>query len=839
MTGRDPMAMAEDLTASILALTCDQVNAELGASLGDDAGVDPAALLLAKTRALAACLSALAVRAMLDAGWGPPASGDFAADLAIAERWGASAAFPLPPAAWPESLRTRVARWYADLPAVGAASPPLAATYEAVLAYEPRLTAGRFVLAAEKGTRNRSGSYYTPQDLAEVTVRRVLDAAIARRFGLADASTRPAAVRDARAQLVPWVSALRTIDFTCGTGRFLVAAVHAVDATVLSACGLSPTERAAALQAFARGLAGVDVDPIALALARCEVALATGDPALLRATGPRFLHGNPLRHAPGADAATLRFALAASGFLHDARLGLAREVVAGLAPGGFDLVVGNPPWEKLRLEERSFFRPYAPAIAEAAKKDERSAAIAGLARSMPRLHQYYVTQGADLDDLKQSISADPTFAASAAGELNTNALFTELAARSLAADGSACLIVKSALVVSPANSRLFGFLLDRGLVSGCYDFINRERIFPIDSRERFAALFLGRGEAPGFAFASGLTAPRDLEPGCPAVRLDADLLRFLNPLTGMIPAVSTSDELAFLVRTAREHPTFGEAYPACKYGRLVHYTSHAADIVAVSAADTIPVYEGKFIEQYEGRFATYAGLPAAQRYGPKASASPIAPAARRDPHLVPEARYHIRQARWTRLTKHYPAPYSLMWRSLTSATNRRTCIATILPHMPASQSIQFLQLPDPRELAIVLAIFNSVPFDYIVRLKLAGIDLTQTIIKQVSVPGPAVFARRERFDGREATLRDHLLGRVATLLADDARLWSFCDAIRPAGWPSVPADQLDRPQVQLELDRLIARAYGLSEAEFAAILGGFLPASETSRKDPVKSGRGS
>ena len=105
---------------------------------------------------------------------------------------------------------------------------------------------------------------------------------------------------------------------------------------------------------------------------------------------------------------------------------------------------------------------------------------------------------------------------------------------------------------------------------------------------------------------------------------------------------------------------------------------------------------------------------------------------KQDLQTVPESRFFIRESKWNKVSRNYHAEYSLYWRSLTSSTNRRTTIATILPHMPTSQSIQLLQKRDDYEgLLIILSLFNSVIFDYLVKNKLNGIDLTQTIIIQI------------------------------------------------------------------------------------------------------------
>src|SRR5262249_49586759 len=57
------------------------------------------------------------------------------------------------------------------------------------------------------------------------------------------------------------------------------------------------------------------------------------------------------------------------------------------ARGGFDVVLGNPPWEHLELKEQEFFALRNPDIANAPNADLRKKLIAGLPKTDPALWQ--------------------------------------------------------------------------------------------------------------------------------------------------------------------------------------------------------------------------------------------------------------------------------------------------------------------------------------------------------------------------------------------------------------------------------------------------------------------
>ena len=93
--------------------------------------------------------------------------------------------------------------------------------------------------------------------------------------------------------------------------------------------------------------------------------------------------------------------------------------------------------------------------------------------------------------------------------------------------------------------------------------------------------------------------------------------------------------------------------------------------------------------------------------------------------------------------------------------NARTTLAMLLPTMPTCQSIQFLQTDSVTDLMMMLALFNSKPFDFLVRLKMPGIDLTQSVIRQTPVPSRDIYQRLIQFSNVELPLEHHILERVA------------------------------------------------------------------------------
>jgi hypothetical protein len=146
----------------------------------------------------------------------------------------------------------------------------LGAVYEALLDYEPVVEparpAPRVTLRHGSTQRKATGSFYTPQPLAQYLVRRVL----------------APLVEEAKPEQI---LGLKILDPAMGSGAFLVAAceylAHAYEAALIRAGGchpsdLGPGERASIRRTIAeRCLFGVDLNPMAVQLGRLSLWLLT------------------------------------------------------------------------------------------------------------------------------------------------------------------------------------------------------------------------------------------------------------------------------------------------------------------------------------------------------------------------------------------------------------------------------------------------------------------------------------------------------------------------------------------------------------------------------------
>lgn len=671
--------------------------------------------------------------------------------------------------------------------------------YDALLASEFCVQPERVGYKIDKVSRDIAGAYYTSSDFSAQITYRALESYM-------DRKRRRAIDSDSFACCNEYEN-ITFLDYSCGCGEFLLAVIQYFDNHVL---GYSRKKLATQLR-------GVDVNPIALMITIARIVSAVeaeDDENLLREVAKNFIVGNPLLHSDKIAPLEVRF----DNFALN-RLYAETEGINCLELEQQNLVVlGNPPWEKLRFEERAFFRPVCPAISAISQKNKREKEIKKLAVNWLELLEYYQLLQDDYASVKKEIPKHPLLKVSLVGELNTYAMFAELASRLTEKDGFAAIIVKSALVTSTCYSSCFRHFVNQGSLSEVFLFDNREKLFQIDSREKFCVLFFGGEHAGGIKVHYGLTKQEQILSSVP-INVTSEELELINPETGLLPNVADSKEFSFLLRTHRSLSVFAKEFSKCHFGRLVHLTAHAEHISTKSEKTRVPIYEGKFIEQYDNRFSTFAGMSADERYQAKASARRQPGDSFVAPKPAPECRYFIDKKFWESFLDRYDQPYSLCWRSLTSPTNQRTMIASIIPSMPTCQSVQLLQTTPVEDLLMILALFNSKVFDFFVRLKMGGIDLTQSVVRQIPVPFREAWNSMVTLHGVDYTALDAVRALERLLYRNEPDLCGLWDGV-----PEIKnADNYFKTaaDVREEIDKIIFQMYGLTSAEEKMVRNSF------------------
>ncbi len=531
------------------------------------------------------------------------------------------------------------------------------------------------------------------------------------------------------------------------------------------------------------------------------------------------------------------------------------------ARGGFDVVLGNPPWERVKLQEEEFFATRDPEIASARKADERKRRIAGLRERDPALWQEFQKALRLADGVSRFVRESGRFPLGGRGDVNTYAVFTELAWRSLAGSGRAGLVVPTGLATDDTTKHLFGKIVaERALVS-LFDFENRQRLFPaVDSRTKFCLLTLAAGGHPAPArFAFFLQRAEELRDPARVFTLAPEDFALINPNTRTCPVFRDRRDAELTRAVYRRVPVLvREGDPAgnpwgVEFFRMFDmandshlfrtreeleragFTLHG-NVFQRGEERYLPLYEAKLVHQFDHRWASYGG-PGRLGQPPEAGGPPyleraprkadeaveLTAEAKADPELVVLPRYWVaeREVEAKLAEKGWSRGWLLGWRDIARSTDERTVIASVIPRVAVGDTF-LLMLPDISRLEFVpclLANLDALPFDYVARQKVGGTHLKFNVTKQLPVLPPDVYAQPcPWYPGQ--TLADWIRPRVLELVYTAWDLAPFARDLGDQG-PPFRWDPARRAQLRAELDAAFFLLYGLERSEVEYVLGTF------------------
>jgi SAM-dependent methyltransferase len=335
--------------------------------------------------------------------------------------------------------------------------------------------------------------------------------------------------------------------------------------------------------------------------------------------------------------------------------------------GGFDCVLGNPPWERIKLQEEEFFAAENRLVAQAKNKAERAQRIEWLAQGMLARHLYPELEHAPDEAAKEKETHARFLAArriaeaasvfahlkaeeggryplTGVGDVNTYALFAETIDQVIGRRGRAGFIVPSGIATDDSTKRFFGRLVeDRRLVS-LFGFDNAKRVFPaVHPDTPFSLVTLGEGEEE-VQLAHYILGIDELSDERRRFALGAQDFELINPNTRTCPVFRSRKDaeltkqiyarVPVLIREARDGEP--EVNPwGLRFSTMFHMSNDSHLFAGEPAAGRLPLYEAKMIHQYDHRWATYGADGGAD------GAEDVPLADKRDPAYAVRPRYWV------------------------------------------------------------------------------------------------------------------------------------------------------------------------------------------------------
>ena len=234
--------------------------------------------------------------------------------------------------------------------------------------------------------------------------------------------------------------------------------------------------------------------------------------------------------------------------------------------GGFDAVIGNPPWERVKLQEVEWFQPETrrPAIATATPAARRRSMIAQLENEGDPLHQDYSEALQLADTMLQYGRASGDYPRLGGGDSNLYRLFVERAVALVNPGGIAGLLTPSGIYADNSAASFFGWITGAKRLLALYDFENRRgpeqpRFFPgVHPQFKFCVMTLGGEARTAEEIVSGFLLhdpPSDSDPGR-LVAMRASDFALVNPNTGTAPIFLNRRDADIVLDIYRDHPVF-------------------------------------------------------------------------------------------------------------------------------------------------------------------------------------------------------------------------------------------------------------------------------------------
>lgn len=510
--------------------------------------------------------------------------------------------------------------------------------------------------------------------------------------------------------------------------------------------------------------------------------------------------------------------------------------------GGFDVVLGNPPWERIKVQEHEFFASRDPRIGTEKSAKARSALIFAL-RDAPigsvERNLYSEFEGARREAEAIStfvlLSGDSggRFPLCGRGDVNTYALFAELFDKAKKRNGRSGIIVPTGIATDALTAPFFAHLVDSRRLSQLVDFDNRLPLFSgVHRMFKFSLLTIGENE-PRAEFAFFLSEPAQLSESDRRFSLTPNEIASMNPNTGTAPIFRTRSDAELTVKVYGKSPVLidknnvvgGNPWGMSHASTFFDMTRdakffHSADDLKVrklslagnvwrstsdGSAAFVPLYEAKMLHIYDHRWLSSPEDEGEEAGGP--------------PHHKDDPSYEAMPRFWVstdevkgRLRKQgWPYEWLIGMRKITNATNERTIIPTIFPMGAVGNSEHILFPASALPLGKMMYFFGaacSLAADYVARQKIGGTNLNFFYLEQLPFLSP-----EQTSDASDAFITPKVLELTYTS-------YSLAPFARDLGYdgPPFPWDEDRRAYLRADLDAFYARAYGLTRDELRYIL---------------------
>ena len=476
------------------------------------------------------------------------------------------------------------------------------------------------------------------------------------------------------------------------------------------------------------------------------------------------------------------------------------------AHGGFDCVLGNPPWDRIKLQEKEFFAARDPNIANALNAAVRKKLIDELPTTNPALFESFQAAKRRAETASQFVHDSGRFTLSNVGDVNLYSIIAETNLHIRNEKGRAGFIVPSGICTDDSNKQLFSAMVNAHQLSSFLSFENEERLFPdVHHSFKFALITIGHAEVADFSFFNRQVT--SLADERRHFSLSSDDFILINPNTLTAPIFRSKADAELAKKIYRRvgvlwNETRVDGNPWGLRFRRLFDMSNDSDLFETQPREgTLPLYEAKMIHQFDHRWATYEQS--------QDDARDVLLDEKRDPAFEVCPRYWVNVEAVLDKFDGASPKYLMGWRDITNAIAVRTDIASVSPFSATGDTLLLFETMKGGQLdACLLADMNSYVHDWCARQKVGGVHLKYFTKKQLPSVSPDAYTQSDI---------DFIVPRVLELTYTSSSLKPWAEALGYNGEP-FKFDPERRAILRAELDARYAKLYGLNEEELTYIL---------------------
>ncbi|GHK02348.1 hypothetical protein SY2F82_41450 [Streptomyces sp. Y2F8-2] len=508
--------------------------------------------------------------------------------------------------------------------------------------------------------------------------------------------------------------------------------------------------------------------------------------------------------------------------------------------GGFSCVLGNPPWERIKLQEQEFFAQRDAAIATAPNAAARKKLIAVLVKTNPELHQEFISAKRQAEGESQILRSSQRYPLTGRGDINTYAVFVETNRSLLDMTGRLGMIVPTGIVSDATTAPFIRDVIDSHQLVHVLGFRNNRGLFRNVGHGdvRFCLISISgravRQRTVRFAFDLGL--PSELDDAGRTFELSPEEIALVNPNTGSCPVFKTSRDADITLGIYRRVPvlikesnangheggnpwglTFMRMFDMANDSGLFRTREELIGDGWALTSNTftrndrrfVPLYEAKMVHHYDHRFGDYRDRPAGRV---DAVLPRTAPESKQDAHFSVLPRYWVpgHEVKAKLHSKGWEKEWLLGWRDICRATDERTTINAVIPLAAVGHTYPISFTGAAENCSLLTAQLSSFALDYAARQKIGGTHLTYGYIMQLPALTPTQLDPHKAFINPrvlELTYTAYDIAPFAKDLGDDSE---------PFRW-----NEDRRAIIRAELDALFFHLYGIQREDVEYIMETF------------------